>query len=517
MDKNMKNKLPIGIQTFKEIIDNDYVYIDKTDVALDLIQNYKYAFLSRPRRFGKSLFLDTLHNIFEGKKELFKNLSIYGKWDFDDTYPVIKIDWAGDFKTLKSTKKVAFDILKENQQRLKIECETDDEPSGCFKKLIQKSYEKYQKPVVVLIDEYDKPILDNLENPQIALQNRDFLRSFYVMLKANDAYIKFAFLTGISKFSKSNIFSGLNNLTDISLKPRYATVCGYTQNDLETSFLPYLKDIDMERVKEWYNGYNFMGESVYNPFDILKFIKNDFMFKNYWWESGNPYFLITLLKQHPHNIPNLENITLGEELLNSFEVEKLRLEVLLFQSGYLTIKSHYNDPEFGINDYTLKIPNKEVSISLNRLFLEYLSDSYIKADRNIIKAIQEADFEEIKNIFKSLFASIPYNNYVKNNIGEYEGYYASVFYAYLAASGFNIIPEDVTNSGRIDITLVLKKQIYIIEFKLSKSKTSTALEQIKSKEYASKYKNQNKDIYLVGIEFDTQDKNISSFEWEKFI
>jgi len=518
-------KLPIGIQTFSEIINNDYIYIDKTAIALDLIQNYKYSFLSRPRRFGKSLFLDTLHNIFEGKKELFKGLAIYDKWDFDDTYPVIKISWGGDFKTLDNTHKTAIDILQINQERLGIGCSLNDTPSGCFRKLIREAYNKYQKPVVILIDEYDKPILDNLEDPKRALENRDFLRSFYVMLKENDAYIKFAFLTGISKFSKANIFSGLNNLTDISLKPKYATVCGYTQNDLETSFLPYLKDVDMDRVKEWYNGYNFLGDRVYNPFDILQFIDNDFMFKNYWWESGNPYFLITLLKQQPYNIPNLENITVGEELLNSFEIEKLRLEVLLFQSGYLTIKSHYNDPEFGINDYTLKVPNKEVSISLNRLFLDYLTDSKVRASRDITQAVTQANFEAIKDIFISLFASIPYNNYVKNTIGEYEGYYASVFYAYLSASGFNIIAEDVTNSGRIDLTLLLKEQIYILEFKLIKTTTTqtsnlepqnSALNQIKSKNYAQKYLNQNKPIYLIGIEFDSEARNIASFEWEKY-
>jgi len=511
-------KLPIGIQTFSKIREGDYIYIDKTALALDVIQNYQYAFLSRPRRFGKSLFLDTLHNIFEGNKELFKGLAIYDKWDFDDTYPVIKISWGGDFKTLESTKTRTIQILKDNQKRLDIECEFDSHPSGCFAELIQKSYQKYQKPVVVLIDEYDKPILDNLENPQRALENRDFLRSFYVMLKENDAYIKFAFLTGISKFSKANIFSGLNNLEDISLTPRYATVCGYTQSNIENEFKEYFDGVDLERVKEWYNGYNFLGDRVYNPFDILKFIKNDYMFDNYWWESGNPYFLITLLKQQNYDIPNLENITVGKELLNSFEIEKLKLEVLLFQSGYLTIDKQIVTP-LGVK-YKLKVPNMEVQLSLNTLFLDYLCNStYDESRLTLHEALQVGDMQIFKDTFVSLFASIPYNNYVKNNIGEYEGYYASVFYAYLSASGFNIIAEDVTNSGRIDLTLILKEQIYIIEFKttrrvLSPDNTNQALEQIKSKNYAQKYQDKNKPIYLVGIEFDTESKNISSFEWE---
>ncbi len=505
-------KLPIGIQTFSQIREENYIYIDKTHLAFDLIENYKYAFLSRPRRFGKSLFLDTLHNIFEGNRELFEGLAIYDKWNWEERYPVIKISWGGsDYASLEETKHKAFRVLKENQERLGIVCEDDFSPAGCLEELIQKTYDKYQKRVVVLVDEYDKPILNNIDNTKLALQNRNFLRGFYEVLKDNDAYIQFAFLTGISKFSKANIFSGLNNIEDISLTPKYATICGYTQKDIENDFKKHLDGADLEKVKEWYNGYNFLGENVYNPFDILKFIKSGFIFRNYWWESGNPSFLITLLKQKPYNIPELENIIVGDELLNSFEIENLRLEVLLFQSGYLTIEKFYNDPEFGINEYKLRVPNKEVNISLNRLFLDYLTNG-IRVERSIIKALLEADLEKFKEIFISLFASIPYNNYVKNSIGEYEGYYTSVFYAYLAASGLKIIAEDVTNSSRIDLTILIQDKVYIIEFKVD---SDNALQQIKEKNYAKKYKNEAKEIYLVGICFDSEEKNIKSFEWEK--
>ncbi len=505
-------KLPIGIQTFSEIREKNYLYIDKTDIALDIIENYKYSFLSRPRRFGKSLFLDTLHNIFEGKKEHFKGLAIEDKWDFDDVYPIIKIDWAGDFKTLESTNKVALKILQENQERLGIECDERDSPSDCFRDLIRKSYQKYNKPVVILIDEYDKPILDNLDNTQRALENRDFLRSFYVMMKANDAYIKFAFLTGISKFSKANIFSGLNNLEDISLVPKYGNICGYTQENIEHEFLPYLKDVDLAEVKEWYNGYNFLGDKVYNPFDILRFIKNELMFKNYWWESGNPYFLITLLKEKNYNIPDLENITVGDELLNSFEVDKIRLEVLLFQAGYLTIDKMLELP-FGGYEYRLRVPNKEVSMSLNNLFLEHLvDDAKMQYKKSIYLSLLHANIEEFKETFIALFASLAYNNYTNNNIAHYEGYYASVFYAYLAASGLQIIAEDVTSSGRIDLTLILKDKIYILEFKVD---APNALKQIKEKNYHQKYLSKSKEIFLIGIEFSEEEKNIKSFEWER--
>ena len=277
-------KLPIGIQTFKKIRDGDYIYVDKTKEALELIEHYPYTFLSRPRRFGKSLFLDTLKNIFEGNKELFKGLYIYDKYDFEK-YPVIKIDWSGNFKTLQSTQNVAMEILKENQKRLGIVCE-NTQYDMCFRELIIKSYEKYNKPVVILIDEYDKPILDNIENPSRAVENRDFLRAIYVQMKENDAYIKFAFLTGISKFSKASIFSGLNQLVDISLLPKYGNICGYTQENLENEFSDYSKNFDLNKVREWYNGYYFLKDRIYNPFDILRLFDSE-MFRNYWWDSGN--------------------------------------------------------------------------------------------------------------------------------------------------------------------------------------------------------------------------------------
>ncbi len=505
-------KLPIGIQTFIEIREGGYIYIDKTKEALDLINSYKYSFLSRPRRFGKSLFLDTLQNIFEGKKRLFDGLYIYDKWDFDDSYPVIKIDWAGDFKTLEDTTKIANFILEKNQKRLNINCKIDDNPSTCFARLIQEAYQKYQKKVVILIDEYDKPILDNLESPQRAVENRDFVRGFYVQLKANDAYIKFAFLTGISKFSKANIFSGLNNLVDISLMPRYGNICGYTNENIKKEFFEYSKDYDLKKIQEWYNGYYFLKDRIYNPFDILRFFDSG-KFKNYWWESGNPYFLIELLKKRTYNIIELENMIVGEEILNSFDIENLKLEVLLYQAGYLTIEEVIE--KVNRDFYKLKVPNKEIQMSLNSLFIDFLTkqelDKYHIFEK-IYRALEDAKLEEFRDILESLYASIPYNNltYIKS----YEGYYASVLYAYLASLGIELIAEDVSSKGRVDLTLKIKNNIYIIEFKVD---SSTALEQIKEKEYYKKYLNEDKNIYLIGIEFSSKDRNIEKFEWERVV
>ncbi len=512
---NLK-KLPIGIQTFEEIITNDYLYIDKTDSAYNLIDSYKYAFLSRPRRFGKSLFLDTLQNIFEGNKELFKDLAIYDKWNWDTTYPVIKISWDGKLRTIDDLQDRVFDIFSENQSRLGIECKNVKNPSSCFNELIQETSKKYNQKVVILIDEYDKPILDVVDDIEQAKEHREFVKGLYSVIKGNDSDIQFTFLTGVSKFSKSSIFSGLNMLEDISVNPEFGNVCGYTQNDIETVFLPYLKDVDLEKFKNFYNGYNFLKDDIYNPFDTLLFIKNKFLYRNYWFETGSPTFLMKLIKDNNYFLPNLSNLTVDERLLDSFDIENLDLEVILYQSGYLTIESMHEKRRGGL-EYKLKVPNQEVQASLNNYIIRYFLNhtSKLKIQDDLYDALCDGELEHLETTLKSLFASIPYNNHTKNTIAHFEGYYATVIYTYFASLGIKIIGEDVTNYGRIDLTLFVEDRIYIVEFKMKENKTN-ALEQIKSKKYYEKYMATNKQIYLVGIEFDEEDKNISCFEYEVF-
>ncbi|SFV68228.1 hypothetical protein MNB_SM-5-880 [hydrothermal vent metagenome] len=507
------NRLPIGIQTFREIRSKNLIYVDKTKEALSLVENGKYYFLSRPRRFGKSLFLDTLKNLFEGNKELFEGLYIYDKYNWDESYPIIKIDWSGDFKTLEKIEYRAFQIMKNNQESLGIECEFQTSASGCFEELIRKAFKKYNKPVVILIDEYDKPILDNINDTEMALKARDFLRGFYVMMKANDAYIKFAFLTGISKFSKANIFSGLNNLEDISLVPEYGNICGYTQENIENEFLEYSQGMDLEKIKVWYNGYYFLKDKIYNPFDLLKFFKYK-QFKNYWWESGNPYFLIELIKKNSYYLPKLADLKVDDTILNTFEVDNIKLEVLLYQAGYLTIQSQ-EITIFDTIEYKLKLPNKEIKISFNDMIIDMINsdadNNCIKT--NIYKSLLNAKLEALQNSLMTMFSAIPYNNHTGNNIAHYEGFYASVIYVYFQSLGIEIIGEDVTSKGRIDLTLFVNDIIYIIEFKVNQK---GALEQIKANRYADKYKDLDKKIYLVGISFDELERNICEFEWELF-
>ena len=513
----MLKKLPLGVTTFEKIRDKkeNYLYIDKTDVALELINGGIYYFLSRPRRFGKSLFLDTLSDIFLAKKELFEGLYIYDKWDWQESYPVIRISFnSGDFTRENGVDKRILEILKDNQEDLDLECEDTNDIAACFKQLIKKSYQKYNQKVVILIDEYDKPILDNITNKEMASKARDSLRVFYTVMKDQDQYIKFVFMTGVSKFSKMNLFSGLNNLQDITTMKKYSTICGYTHNDIKTTFIEHLKDVNLDKLKEWYNGYNYFGDAVYNPYDILLFISNDCEYRNYWWSTGNPRFLIEKLKESSYNIPQMESIITNAETLDSFDIEHIDLVALLWQTGYLTFDKkilNFDDTYL----YKLKVPNREIQKSLNELFLKYLTNQTIDTLQNQKKIYDDItlNIENLKTTLTALFASIPYNNYVKNELAHYEGYYATVVFTYLVSLGFECVTEDATNKGRIDLTIKLPNRIVIIEFKVDMKEK--ALKQIKEKKYYEKYTNDGREIFIVGICFDSEDKNITEFEWDK--
>ena len=508
-------KLPIGIQTFEKIRADDYVYVDKTDQACRLVEEGSYYFLARPRRFGKSLLVSTLQALFEGRKELFTGLAAESRWDWTVKYPVIKISFGGVARDLADMKQDVVNILAENQRRLGLDCPHPDDIGGCLKYLIMAAREKYGQKVVVLVDEYDKLIVDNLDQIEVAKQGREVLKDLYTTIKDSDEYIKFAFLTGVSKFSKVSVFSGLNNLEDISLSPPYATLCGYTHKDLETTFATHLQNADMTKVKEWYNGYNFLGEPVYNPFDILLFIKNDLNFKNYWFTTGTPTFLIKLIQQRNYYVPRLNNLRANETLVNSFDLENIELEPILLQAGYLTILSSRESRRGGI-EYQLGFPNKEVQLSFHDILIDYLTDQTTEKlgyQDQLYQHLEEANLPALEQTLRALFASIPYTNYVNNTISSYEGYYASVIYAYLASLGLDITGEDVTNKGRIDLTIQMENAIYIIEFKVDGD--GKALEQIKARDYAAKYRNCDKTIYLIGIDFDAQQKNLSGFAWEQ--
>jgi len=515
----MKN-LPIGIQTFHEIRDKkkNYIYIDKTDLAHQLIDKGKYYFLSRPRRFGKSLFLDTLKDIFEGQKELFEGLYIYDKWDWETTYPVINISFGGGVaKSIKELDDTIQEVIENNEIRLNLDCKNNTLHKKCLGELIRIAYEKYSQKVVILIDEYDKPILDNVTNKKLSKEIRDRLKNIYSVIKDSDRYVKFAFLTGVSKFSRVSLFSGLNNLEDISLDKKYATICGYTHEDVKLHFDERLEGVDLLELKKWYNGYNFLGKGVYNPFDILLFFSKDKIYSNYWFETGNPAFLIEILKEKSYFLPKLEDIAISESDLSSFDVDDIKIETLLFQTGYLTIKEVQTI--FNQRIYRLTYPNLEVRTALNENIFKYLLTDSSLPKMQILTAILNRDMEQFKKEIYQLFASLPYNSYVKNDIQNYEGYYANVIYSYLAGLGIQFIAEDVTNLGRIDLTIATPdmSQVYVMEFKVvdNKNQNGKALDQIKENKYYEKYKDKADELIIIGIEFSKEDRNICKFDWEK--
>ena len=389
-----------------------------------------------------------------------------------------------------------------------------ERPNSCFRRLIREAHKKFDQQVVILIDEYDKPILDHITDRELARRNRDRLKGFYGIIKDLNEHIRFVLITGVSKFSKLNLFSGLNNLNDITIDPTFATLCGYTHEEVQSAFSEHLEGVDIEKLKEWYNGYNYFGEPVYNPFDILLFLDKGKEYRPYWWSTGNPSFLIDLLKEQPRFLPDLENCIVDDLLLDTFDVDYIDIAALLWQTGYLTFKEKYQGID-GI-EYRLCIPNKEIQISLNRLFVQYLTGLKTElghGKRQVIDALLSADMDGFHNALKALFASIPYQNYANNIIQHYEGYCASVVYAYLASLGFRIDVEPSFNKGRVDMVIETDDKVYVIEFKVD-DKVGEALAQIKKKGYHERYLHGPKEVFLVGIDFDAEEKNIVELAWE---
>lgn len=510
-------KLPIGIQTFQNLIEEGYYYVDKTPYVRQLTEEGKYYFLSRPRRFGKSLFLSTLKSAFLDQKELFHGLYLEKSWAWGNSHPVVHISFgAGVMQNLEDLHIRFASILDRHAEQYGIEFKQTDLRER-FSELIVKLADKYRLKTVVLVDEYDKPVLDNIERTETALEIREALKNIYSVIKDSDQSIRFVFITGVSKFSKVSLFSGLNNLEDISLDKRYSAICGYTQEDLETIFSDRLGGVNLSEVKSWYNGYNWLGQEVYNPFDILLYLKNK-EFRNYWFETATPTFLIKILEGRKYFIPDIEKIQAGEEIIASFEIDDLKVETLLFQTGYLTIRNFSQVGAF--RKYTLRYPNLEVKASLTNYILSFLVNDKIaktKNQSNVIDALLDNDLDKLHSIFGSFFASIPHDWYRKNELAGYEGYYSSIFYCYFTALGLDVTAEDSTNYGCIDMTVKTEDYVYIFEFKVVElsSNTERPLKQIKSRKYFEKYLTATQDVYIVGVTFSKKERNIVGYEWEQ--
>ena len=509
--------------TFRDIIEGGFLYVDKTRYLYELVRYSKgIYFLARPRRFGKSLTISTLEEIFKGEKELFRGLWIYDSDYRWQAYPIIRLDFNQErVQSADTLQEVLSIFLGRVAARYQITL-----PATNFQRqllyLIETLAEQGaagHKKVVILIDEYDKPIIDNIENPAEAIRIRDLLKGFYGVIKAMDQYLRFVFITGISKFSRVGIFSDMNNLDDLTMTASFATALGLTEEELRRDLGGHItalaqqedsseRDI-YEKIRLWYDGFCFVEEqlSVYNPFSTLQLLKKQ-RFSNYWFETGTPTFLIKLIKERNYAVERLHALRLSELAFSTYEIDRLEIVPLLFQTGYLTIKE-YNRAE---GTYTLTYPNREIEDA----FLTYLLSAFSERERGLndeyllrlidaLKAKQLAQFFSVLDVF---FANVPYTIHLKH-----EKYYQSLFYLIFKMLGIRIEVEVSTNEGRIDAIIALPDHLFLFEFKLDGS-AEEALQQIKDNHYDQKYQLTAKPITLIGANFDSTQRKVTDWKVE---
>ena len=520
--------LPIGIQTFEDIRNEDFVYVDKTKHLFNLVRKKGVYFLSRPRRFGKSLTISTLEAMFKGKTELFKGLYAenWVKEKTKNPNPVIKLDMS-PFSKYKDRESLNNSIIKNLERFLfvnDLDIPSEKNAGDMFANIITRLYKQFGQ-VVVLIDEYDKPITDNINDLEKAEEIRDSLKSFYTVLKSNSDYLRFVMLTGVSKFSKAGVFSGLNNLQDISMREEYSDIVGYTQKELEDNFSDWLekatkklsltKEELLSKIKRHYDGFSFDGKTrVYNPFSILNFF-SDQEFNNYWYNSSTPSFLVDYFKQHQiDDIEKFRHINVSSDFANEQEIEKATPESFLFQAGYLTIEKWESNAEHEI--LTLDYPNEEVKQSISRLFLRniYKIEKYIPLGDALwqsIKALNEGNIEKIVEIFNNALSKIPYSDFPKN---QNEYWYRSLFVMLLrGGAGVTSFQESYTSEGRSDLIIPFNDKIIIIEFKFAKSSKSVPKAKAEGeeqvKQYAKTYENEGKKIITVVLVADNRKRKVT--------
>ena len=529
-------KLPIGIQTFEKIRLNNYVYVDKTRKILELTDKGDCYFISRPRRFGKSLTLSTLEAMFKGQSELFRGLYAedWVRGQAKRPNPVIRLDMSGlaEYGNRDELNNSIINYLERYYvKKYKLNLRLDKKSGDLLLDVIGVLYERFG-PVVVLIDEYDKPITDNIDNLEKAEEMRGALRSFYLVLKGCGQYLRFVMVTGVSKFSRAGVFSGLNNLEEISMDKEYGDIVGYTQQELEDNFGEWIDiagdKLSMDReellakIRQYYDGFSFDGTtSVYNPFSILNFFKKS-KFRNYWYVSGSPSFLLRYLQGHRLQNPDkYEEITVPENFSDKREIESASVESFLFQAGYLTIKKWVR------NEITLGYPNEEVRSSLADMYLDdvYRVEGYLTLGNDIWRALEEDDFEGLVKSFNLAISGVPYEDFgdVGNSddpAGECPGrrreyWYRTMFVMLLRGAGVIYYAEVHTCKGRPDVVVEFKDKVTVIEFKLARDSSEVDLKrreglgQIKSRDYVSAFEGSGRKVTSLVLVADDSKRQIA--------
>ena len=517
MEKKPLKRLPVGIQTFEKIITDDYLYIDKTEYIWNMIHLSNYIFLSRPRRFGKSLLISTLQAYFEGRKELFKGLAIERFEKEWTEYPVLRISMAsGKHMEKDQLERYLGMRLAEYEGKYGITCPSSDN-NDRFTALIQAAYKQTGRKVVVLIDEYDAPLLDVVHEETTLPVLRNVMRNFYSPLKDCDPYLQFVFLTGITKFSQLSIFSELNNLKNISMRHDYAGVCGITMEEMLTSMSDYIDDFAealqtsredaVEGLRQQYDGYHFTWPSpdVFNPFSLLNAFQ-DHDYTNYWFSSGTPTYLIEMLRKF-NVVPS--RIGGGRALASAFDAptENMKSIIpLLYQSGYITIKDYNTASRL----YTLDLPNNEIRVGL----MESLLPNYVAEHADdggttigdMYVALLNDDLDEMFRLLQAYLLTVPYCNNDNS-----EGHYQQMLYVIFSLFGRYVDVEVRTPTGRVDVVMKTGKALYVIELKLNRS-AEAALQQIDLKDYASRFALEGLPVVKVGINFDAERHTLSDWE-----
>ncbi len=509
-------KIGLGIQALSEFKTKNLIYVDKTEIIYKLIDAGKYYFLSRPRRFGKSLLVNTLKELFEGNKPLFEECWVRDKWNWHATSPVLHFSFAKIQYRELGLKRAIDEYITQLASKHNIELQSSIY-SGKFLELIEKLGEK--NPVVILIDEYDKPIIDHLESSEMkqAYENRDILKTFYSGVKDQDRYIRFLFITGVSKFSRVSIFSDLNHLSDITMHNDYSTIVGYSEIEIKKYYPAYLEKVAeklqlpqpslLNKIMEWYNGYSWDGINfLYNPYSLLSLFDAK-VFKNFWFETGTPTFLIKKLKEAGSEINQSINKLINESAFNKYDIDNINITAIMFQTGYLTIKKVDNDE----NRYLLEFPNKEVRDSFFNFAVEHYANSTSDEMEYIVDSLIEALNNNDMNCFitalSALFSSITAKQLDK--VKEYEGFYHSIIYIVLKIVGIQIQCEIQSNFGSTDAVIKTDKRIYIFEFKMGSAQA--ALDQIKKKKYYAPYLPDKREIVMVGFSIDKRERNLAGF------